>query len=561
MRSVLQQRRGRAGLLTSLSRKTVLRQLKAVGVTAVKGRPISQARVDAVADPRNAITHAVAMEALCKGRNPALIGNMDATQFQCEIDDKSAKVLVLSKNHDVEQRMLTNSSTAFFIKYLSIYFANGYAAPPVLIIANENISPEDFKVVKVRGMSHSVEHGAYGYLVFTHTRAANQAFFKWLFLNVIFPTIEAQRMDCPISIAADATGQADAVFTLDGEQQQVYAAADHEVLAESKRTMTHILKLCASCSLIHQLCDVCAIYRNSKADMKRLIDPRHIEAVNIDLHIKTAIEPLEPILKLTSEGMKRQVDGISKVVGVLRKNVITNHIVVGAQKTSLTGVADTWDTYVRPLPFRDSTHDFTPAEMTTINSRWPEMIREFQVEGMLSDIFLDSLNMPRLITDADNGAKHINREDLVEYRWRITSLNHDTIRDTLDNRRAKKEEDDRAALERKHAAEAKKANKAVFLPLMESAKSLNSKSRRIPTLHDLRLTCEETFTKAQQFCKDIAVQWKSINDYLISGSFEEATAANAVIENLAVQVTLLSETAKSDNMRSNAEINDLTPSE
>jgi hypothetical protein len=555
----------------------------------VKGRPITQARVEAVADPRNAITHAVAMEALCKGRDPSLIVNMDATQFQCAFDERNTKVMVLSKNHDCEQRSLVNTSTAFFIKYVSIYFANGIAAPPVFIVANDNISPGEFQMVTVKGMSHKPEVSEVGYLVFTHTRSANEAFFKWLFLHIVFPMIEKHRLDSDMDIADDPTGAADAIFTLDGEQQQVYAAADDEVLDAASSKMIHIVKLCASCSLIHQLCDVCPIYRKAKADMKQISEQYIMAGVFIEDRLRKALEPIQHILQLTSEQMKKLVTGLTKVVGVLRKNITTHHIMEGARKTSLSGAVETWDISVRPLPFRACTHAFTPAEMAIIYGHWPELLQQFHAEGMLSDVFLDTLNMPRLLDDDGDEATHVNREGFVEYRWRIACLNHGAIRQTLENRRAKAVEDARVAQEKVHAREVKKANKAVFLPVMESAKALqrlatetkakikefwdsavsnhktaknlNSRSRRIPTLHGLRQTCEETFARAQQFCKDISTQSKSIKEYLVSGSIAEATAANEIIENLVVQVSQLSTAADSDSKRSTLEINELTPSE
>jgi len=140
---------------------------KRLNISQNKGRPISEARVIAVDDPRNAVTHAVAMDVHCKGRLDALKGNFDFTQFMgLATDNGDGKVLVAKSNgNHVEARKCQPGETCIFVKYLSIYFCNGYAGPPVFVIANENVPENSFIVERVSLMTQSDDPGHFGYRI------------------------------------------------------------------------------------------------------------------------------------------------------------------------------------------------------------------------------------------------------------------------------------------------------------------------------------------------------------------------------------------------------------
>lgn len=137
-----------------------------------KGRTITKARVEAVACPRNAIVHAVSLETLCKGRHPCLIGNCDSTQFMGSGDYDSCELLVVVKEAEqqYEVRTIRDEETVVFVKYFSIYFCNGYAAPPIFIVAREELEPGMFLYEKVPLLHHSMDPVKYGYIVWAKTR-------------------------------------------------------------------------------------------------------------------------------------------------------------------------------------------------------------------------------------------------------------------------------------------------------------------------------------------------------------------------------------------------------
>jgi hypothetical protein len=405
--------------VTSLCTRTVKKYLKAAGFDTKKARSVptepigltsprvatTQAFLNSLANPRDAITHAIAMETLCKGRNPRLIANMDTTQFCCEFDAQSTNVLSLTKTNNADS---SSSSTAFFVNCLSIYFAGGYVAPPILIVANENINPDEFEVVKVNELSHSCEPCAYGYLAFTASGTANKALFKWVFMNILFPTIEVVRAQCHLGNAYDA---ADAVFTFNREHP-LSAAIDSEVLRESGRTMTHMIMLCTSRSLIHKWCD----------------NEYDVCLASLTMHINRAAQPHNSILQLSSKMIIKVAAACTKVVGILKKNCTTATVEDGAMRMSLKGLLDTWDTMVRPQSFADSTYVFSAAQFHNITTHWVELMAEFLAQGSLSDAFLDSFGMPRPL----RGNFLVNEE--VESDRAVRCLNYLTVVATRSDR-------------------------------------------------------------------------------------------------------------------------------
>ncbi len=89
-----QARRGEAPTIVEVDKRTIASVEAAVEVGKVKGRTITQARREAVHDPRNAVTHSVTLDIFCKNRMDALKGNMDATQFLGTVDNEGCKILV-----------------------------------------------------------------------------------------------------------------------------------------------------------------------------------------------------------------------------------------------------------------------------------------------------------------------------------------------------------------------------------------------------------------------------------------------------------------------------------
>jgi hypothetical protein len=413
-------------------------------ITREKGRTISKVRVEAVECPRNAITHAVGLELVCKNKLPCLLLNMDATQYMGTVDNQKCDLLVFRKgsNPKFEARSILEEETGFFVKYVSIYAANGFALPPIFIVAREEMDQDQFIYEKVLLLSHSSDPTHYGYIIWAKSRAGNDNMFRWIFLEILFPYIDKLRESSGLQPDDDGYDEkSTAVFYLDGEAIQIKATQFPEVLNASKHHNVYFMKHCASCSLIHQLCDLSAIYRNTKADIAKL-EISEYSNVSLETHINRAIERSNDNLLYTAGEKRKLVRVLLKVTHSLKKHVSIHNIQSAAKKAGMIQylVDESWEKDTRYVPFKASTYKFSKLENEQIISKWDVLSACFLENGTISDAFMDLHDIPR--ADFDDGSVH--KENLVEYRWRSAMLNHSVVIDTIRKRyEAKKAEEER----------------------------------------------------------------------------------------------------------------------
>jgi hypothetical protein len=191
-------------------------------------------------------------------------------------------------------------------------------------------------------------------------------------------------------------------------------------------------KYCASCSLIHQLCDLACIYRNSKQEVAT-IEVSNYSNRPLENNLRIAIFNRNNILGLSSGEVDKCVRTLLKIVASLRNHVTPKNIMSAAAKAGMTGDPTTWHLVTRKIPFQVSTHPWTAADWQTIDAAWSELIRQCEDEGYFPDAYLDFLNLPRGRYDTG-----INREDLTEIRWRVAQLNHRWVAPYLAARREAK---------------------------------------------------------------------------------------------------------------------------
>lgn len=475
-----QARRGKAALKTSVDPRTMISEEKRLGISMQKGREISHARVEAVDDPRNAITHGIALESFCKDRLPSLMGNMDSTQFMGIADNSNCQIMVAKSNGRIEARKEHAAETALFIKYISIYFTSGYSAPPILMCANEMVPEDEYFVDKVSLLSHSDSPHDYGYLAWTHTRAGNVNFFKWVFSEVVFPVIKEIRASSGLDESSeDYHDKAAAVFFLDGEAIQIQATQDPDILSQSDSALVYLFKHCASCSLIHQMCDLSSVYRNTKRDVATISEMEY-KNVSLETHIRRSIDSKNDILSYTSNEKDKLVRICLKVIACLKKYINHQSIVKAGKDAGMLGESKSWPTIARKVPFQKSTHTWTALEFRNIFDQWDNMMEYFCNHGTLPDAYMDTLDLPRGQYDTTC----VYKEDYVEYRWRITWLNHATVITAIRLRRNEK-------LAAASEAEAKKR---------EGQRIKDSKFETDPIL-----TCAKGFIDEAKSSKDNAV--------------------------------------------------------
>lgn len=469
--------RGAASLKTSFDPRTIVKTQQRLNISQTKGRSISEARVIAVDDPRNAVTHAVAMDVHCKGRLDALKGNFDFTQFLgLATDNGDGKVLVAKSNgNHVEARKCQPGESCIFVKYLSVYFCNGYAASPVFVVANENIAENSFLVERVPLMTQSDDPSHFGYLFWSKTRGFGVNSFVWVWVNVIFPVIDELRKSCCLNKDdEDYITRAAFTFIQDGEAQGIEATQNPDVIKHCQENFINLLKSAQSCSLIQQLCDLATIYRDTKSDLATIqVDDYRNDALSS--HLNNAMDKNQDTLKYTS-GEKQKLNTIMlKIVAVLKKHVTHKAIVSAAKKAGMVGPTATWDSVTRRISFQASTHDWKGGEMKHILEKWEELKTLWNDKGELPDRDLDDLGIVRGTHDKHQGFK----EDLVEYRRRTTWLNHcHMIADIARRREAKAVEAVRKA-DAKIMKEQQGAAKLITEPLLVNMKSILDESKKL----------------------------------------------------------------------------------
>ncbi len=175
--------------------KKVLTEVKAI---KVKGQQTTNARVNAICDPRNFFTFAIMCAVCCRGLDSKLILNWDATTFGVSKDDGDALVYINDEEFDNSKPVtgLASGDTCLFIKLYHYHNAFGTIAPPVYVIADDTLSESDFEFYEVKSLSRNgCEGNGTGYACFTKTRAGNDQFYKWFNERVIVPFILKTRED------------------------------------------------------------------------------------------------------------------------------------------------------------------------------------------------------------------------------------------------------------------------------------------------------------------------------------------------------------------------------
>ena len=191
-------RKGQWGNVDAPDEKTVRKIEKDLRVTKVKGQNTTNARVTATCDPRNFFTFAIMCAVCCKGLNPKLILNWDATQFGVSKDDDDLLVFIKDEEYDSTKPVtgVASGDTCIFVKLYHLHNANGTIAPPVYVIADPNLSESDFEWYEVAGLGrHGGAGNGPGFICFTKTRAANDQFYRWFNESVVIPFILQIRVD------------------------------------------------------------------------------------------------------------------------------------------------------------------------------------------------------------------------------------------------------------------------------------------------------------------------------------------------------------------------------
>jgi len=181
---------GNAGTAYKVSSRTVNRIKQEINASSVVSQTKSEARIFAESDPRNNFTMAAMLYAFTCMLVPYMIFNWDATQYSIT-EDTDKKVIIIKQEGDNQPATSQSAGTvAVSIKHFHFHNAAAEVAPPVFLIADDSLGPEDFpEPIRCGDLGASSDISSYGWICFTKTRNGNKAFYDWFVRGVVCPFI------------------------------------------------------------------------------------------------------------------------------------------------------------------------------------------------------------------------------------------------------------------------------------------------------------------------------------------------------------------------------------
>jgi len=102
-----------------------------------------------------------------------------------------------------------------------VFSDGGSLAPPIFIVADDNIAPEEIDVKEIPSLGIGTDISHKGHLVFCKTRSSCSKFCTWMFQSIILPYVQQIRLK---NLDDDST----CWFTLDGESKQILPMMTNE---------------------------------------------------------------------------------------------------------------------------------------------------------------------------------------------------------------------------------------------------------------------------------------------------------------------------------------------
>ncbi|KAJ1424399.1 hypothetical protein B484DRAFT_398301, partial [Ochromonadaceae sp. CCMP2298] len=262
------------------SKKTIQAICVKHGIAIKPAETTTDARLMAVRDICNFITFAAMNYAFVVTMkiHPALIVNIDATQFKVGSDSSGAVFVVVSEEDEellaisgkplkAAPRKGDNShGVSFFIKYYLLMTAAGNIMDPVFVIQDPFMEAETMDPYWVPGLGVTPHVMSGGWVVFCQTRGCNKAFYRWLYMDYFTKAIWDLRK--AYELPEDAT----AWFQLDGEPLQID-------LFKEEAIVDHFCQLCVVCwkppastTECTQACDCGNCFKGSKCALRGIKD-------------------------------------------------------------------------------------------------------------------------------------------------------------------------------------------------------------------------------------------------------------------------------------------------
>ncbi len=411
------------------SRSTLCRYKKKLNIKVRNAESTTIARYNACCEKRNAITFAAMCSILSKDINPALLINLDATQFTVGGGNhKAPKIVTTAAPHQFKvlpKKIKYNDSVAFFIKYYLIMTACGIVGNPLFVISDCRMSKDDIDTYKVEGLGIGSGIEDFGFVVFCQLRTGNVGLYSFMNEHVLIPMISRIRERYDLDVQ-----HSPASIQLDGEKMQIDIYKHKSILEMLTAHNVNIVKSPASTTEIFQPCDVGNCFKSSKATNKTIRDADvDVKGPTYSL-LQTMYDDHEKYV--TSKFKEKKIKKMSAahrrmgIYGLLRVQLaLCTSLNSKIARESFTK-AGIYPFNLRTICLQCKT-PFTEEEIADIQDKMPDLEDLFRKHGEISDAMLQQLGL--------NCASTTSVDSLVDNRRRTVILTHPTVIEGAQKRR------------------------------------------------------------------------------------------------------------------------------
>ena len=382
----------------SINQKTLRRLEKLCNLKFRKSQPMTNAHKRELGDCRNAVTYAVGIVSATDKLGDDDVFSFDSSSFEVARNGSMHEELVLVVNDIVEKkcdRSISSHSSNDLAYSIKGHFASskaGHVAPLVIILADDTLEKDIFKVHEARGLSVTGSPRDVGYIVFSKTRSGTVEMWKWWLLVVFIPFIVQCR-----ELQAHPERH-ESFFFADGEDYMLEALTSEDILQAFELNRIEGGKINASFSPIGAAWDKSkALFQGTKAKIKKL--------TRQDLRNDGLKSILEPIIKssgLSSRHKKHAVEGITKLQAAAVDKMNPHHIrhsyeILGQRVVRADGTVGPDFETILTLSIKKNT--ITNEQLTNIVTHYPQLKAFHDEHAMLTDSYMASLGITDYTTN------------------------------------------------------------------------------------------------------------------------------------------------------------------
>ena len=308
-------KRGGNDLDVEISDDTIRDIRNQLNAATTTGQSKTEARVKAEADPRNAYSEALMLNAYQSNIDPALILNCDATQYfvrnSGEGDDLLVYIIDVTDDSPVTKIAQNTGDMGIFVKSYTLVSASGSMGPMVLVCADDSLDEDGLVVKQLNGISHIKDSSFYGYVVFTKTRAGSVSFYRWFVEEIICDYVQRVRTDIGLD-------DMPAFFSTDGEQRQIETFMEARSIALLEQAKIIDGKHSASYSAKGNALDMGNYFKATKTRVKHL-SKAMVESNTYRLRAKLDDYMRESHPSWTKDKRNHHIDAICRIVTASQK--------------------------------------------------------------------------------------------------------------------------------------------------------------------------------------------------------------------------------------------------